>query len=155
MRSMSSARRHTGGSTLRLTHRELDLLCDRLDALAAALDCTPDQLATMQAVVLPEQFATGVAAEAPARHRPGDFRKVEEMRRRAARGLPVFTDEDAPADDSRKPPAPFALVVPVQAETYYEALRVAFGILRVPTSGGKGARGRELPRGCSLSRVRV
>src|SRR5436190_9999717 len=101
MRSMQSARRQITRPLLRLTDRQVDELCDRLDEAAVAFDYTPEQLAKLQSLCLPELFVADSEVE-PTWRQPGDFRKVEEMRQRADAGRTLFGDQDAPADDSRK-----------------------------------------------------
>jgi hypothetical protein len=135
---------------LDLTHRQASILADRLDLAALNLGLTDAQAGRLQRLLHPEQFAVARASR-PTKAGPGTRRKVTELARRRRAGLALWADGDAPG----LPPARrrHVLVVQLAGEEYEDAWREALAFCgkgKTVGKGGRHAKGRALPKGCSV-----
>lgn len=89
--------------TAAIPGRYRELLIDRIEAAAAAVDLDPVRWATLCGLLLPEEYGETAAGE-PEGAGPGSSDKIDAMAARRSAGRPLFHAGDAtgsPREDSR------------------------------------------------------
>jgi hypothetical protein len=137
---------------LQLTIAQAETLADRVEQVQAALDLEADSLAELVHVLLPEVYGDA-GRPLPTAARAGSNGKVSALAERARLGRPLWDAGDNLAAEDHGPPE-YVLIVRLLAGGYSAAVAEAKGRLGVRAkSGGRGARGTELPAGCSVEAV--